>query len=81
MSKIAFGTTALEGTTRIDIKGIEGMETSCVILFRALGAMKGTLVRTEICKGVGFGFFSTSPEDVCEVKWEVWTTPLPPADA
>ena len=80
MSKVAYGVTKLQGTTRVDIKGIERLDATCIILFRALGTLTGMLVRTEITAGDGFGLFSTSEEDDCEVKWEVWTTPLPPDD-
>jgi hypothetical protein len=77
MTKIATGTITLQGTMRVVVTGIEDIDTTCVIIFRALGELKGALVRSEITPGEGFALFSLSPDDVCDIKWEVWTTPLP----
>lgn len=71
-SKIAYGTIRLNGVLNVDITGMDRITETAQIFFRPLGEMKGTLSRSEIRPGVGFGVSSTSDEDHVEVAWEVW---------
>jgi hypothetical protein len=72
MPKLAHGVLSLTGVDRVSITGMEFLTATSQIFFRPLTSLVGTLVRSELIPGVGFGVSSTSANDTGEVAWEVW---------
>jgi len=63
MSVVVSGSIELNGVLRVEITSDLVTATSRVFIKGSSGAIKGTIVISEMSPGVGFGLSSTDPAD------------------